>query len=296
MPRLRAAPLTALLCLPALAAPRIARADIGAFPQEEVARPVLAPAGLTETRLDATWVFAPTTWNADARTAPASDGAVTSAVLLSVTGRYGLFRALEINVRAPWTLDLHTKGGTGQDGGSGRLRLGLGWNPPWTAPGTDVALESGLVLPTTSHALRTDEAGVVHRDHLAVDGVIRAKYRLTDDSAAHAEGGLVFPFANADDRAADRSPPLTFFVSAGSTFQLDPRLWVDAAAGFTRTNRDRIAGGIVPRSDQFLVDVRPSVGVSPTRWYDLVLTGSLPLAGKNTPVAYQAGLELRARF
>ncbi|HVO29411.1 MAG TPA: hypothetical protein VMV18_01690 [bacterium] len=276
--------------------PGVARADLGDFPSSEAARPLLATPGLTEIETQAAWVHAPDVYGADARIAAAPAGVITSAIGAEIAGRYGLFKSFEISFREPWTFALNTRAHEGATSGSGRARLGLSWTPPWTASGVDVAIDGALVLPTTAHVFRTDATGAVHPDHLSVGGSLRAKYLLSDDDAAHVEGGFLFPFANSDDRAADRVPPASFFVSAGSIFQLGERAWVDAAAGVTRTNRERIATGIVPQSDQFLVDAHPAIGLSPTRWYDLILTASLPVAGKNTSQAYSVGAVVRARF
>lgn len=281
--------------IPLLAWALPARAEIGDYPLREVDRPLVLIPGLAEFEARAGYADVPGNYDAEGRVARLGAGSVTSAAELEVAGRYGLFRAFEISFRAPWTASLATKAGTTQSG-SGRARLGVAWTPPSTPGGADIALEGALVLPTTARVLRTDAAGVVHHDRLALAGSAGAKYRVAPDGAAHALAGFVFPFANADDRAADRNPPATFFVVAGSLFQLTDQLHADAAAGFTRTNRDRVAGGIVPRSDQFRVDLEPAIGFAPTRWYDLGLRASIPVAGKNTPQAFDLQATARARF
>ena len=85
-------------------------------------------------------------------------------------------------------------------------------------------------------------------------------------------------------------------ADAGVILQASDRLWLDAAGSFTRTAENRINGGAVPSSDQYLLALTPTAGFSPTRWYDFALTATVPLAGKNTPQAFELDGRLRARF
>ena len=161
---------------------------------------------------------------------------------------------------------------------------------------TFVAGELSTVLPTTARRLRTDPGGVVHPDHLAIGGTLYVKQVLLDSTAAHGSVGFVYPFANADDDRAKRDPPSTFAVTAGSTFQISERIYADATAAFTRTNRDRVSGGIVPRTDQYRVEVRPTAGIQIDPRFDLAGSASIPVAGKNTPQSYGVNAQLRFRF
>ena len=119
---------------------------------------------------------------------------------------------------------------------------------------------------------------------------------LLDQTAAWGSAEIVFPFANEDDDLAERDPPATFRFAAGSIFQIDDRFHASAGASFTRTNRDRIAGGIVPRSDQFRIDLMPEVGVALHRQIDVAVGAALPVSGKNTPQSYLATATARVRF
>lgn len=284
------------LSLVLLFLPAVASAEIGDYPIRESDRPLVLVPGLAEFDLTAGFTKVPGAYDADARVAHTIAGGVTSSWDSTLVGRYGLFRDFEIHVRAPYTLALATKGSSTAISGSGRAALGVSWTPPETGTSADLALGGALLLPTTARSLRTDPAGLVHHDHLAVAASLDGKIRVADDAAAHGGGSIVFPFANEDDRTNDRNPPASFSIGAGSTFQLSDRVWTDASAAFSRTNRDRVAGGIVPRSDQFLVDFEPSIGIAPTRWYDLRLSASIPLAGKNTSQAFALRLGARARF
>ena len=276
--------------------PAISHAEIGSFPIREADRPLVLVPGLAEFGVTAGYAKVPGDYDADARVVGVGPGSVTASWDTMLVGRYGLFRDFEIHVRAPWTLDLATKGSNRTLSGSGRAALGVSWTPPDTGTSADLRLTGELLLPTTARALRTDPAGLVHHDHLGVSGALDGKIRIAEDAAAHAGASFVFPFANADDRTNDRNPPLSFSIGAGSLFQASERVWIDAAAGFVRTNRDRVSGGIVPRSDQFLVDLEPAIGISPTRWYDVALSSSIPVAGKNTAQAFALRLTARARF
>lgn len=233
-------------------------------------------------------------YDSGSRLRPLPGDASTSALLATAHGRYGLFQNLEVRVAAPWTVRLDRAGGSPVSG-LGRLELGARYEIR-PKPIAFVAGEVALVLPSTARRLRTGPDGSVRRDHLAVAGALFAKYTVLDASAAHVSLGFVFPFANADDQQADRDPPASLFVEAGSSFQVGGHVWADGSARFTRTHRDEVAGGAVPRTDQFEVALKPSAGVHVTRAADVSLHGSIPVAGRNTPQTWGAALRLRFRF
>lgn len=245
-------------------------------------------------------------YDADSRRRSLPPGSVSSATSATIAGRYGLFQGLEVTVALPWIARLDPEGGRPVSGVS-RAELGARYELPW--PGTTwtetgeqvpprfrLSVDVAAVLPSTARRLRTDDAGVVHKDHLAVAAALRAKHHVSDAIAVHGRAGFVAPFANAEDREAERDPPTTFEVSAGATYQASDHVWGDLGAAFVRTNRDRIAGGVVPRSDQFRVEVRPALGVAITRDVDLGLRLALPIAGKNTPQSFSIASEARVRF
>ncbi len=276
------------------------------WPIREVERPLVIPPGVAEVEGEVAAASSSGWYDADSRRRALPDGSASSAATAAVSGRYGLFQGLEVGVRVPWIARLDTAGGDPVSG-SGRAELGARYELPW--PGTTwtetgeqipppfrVAAEAAVVLPSTARRLRTDELGVVHKDHLAIAAAIHAKHHASDATAPHASLGFVAPFANEEDRAADRDPPSSLFLSAGSTFQPSDRIWADLTATFARTNRDRVAGGAVPRTDQFLVELNPAVGLNLERNVDVALRAGIPLAGKNTPQSFSITSEARIRF
>ena len=269
----------------------VARAE---YPDREVDRPLLIAPGLSEVTVSAEYAAARRFFDEDGRETDLPEGAARSAITATALARYGVFQGLEVFASAPWLVRLQSEGRDDLSG-SGRAALGAGYEVS-PQPFLFLAARGALVLPSTARRLRTDDAGVVHHDHLAVAGAIHYKQALLDSSATHGSFEIVFPFANAEDQEIRRDPPSTLRFTAGSTFQVQQNLFVDAAASFTRTNRDRIAGGIVPRSDQFRADVRPSVGLHVLPQGDLLVTLVLPVAGRNTPRAASAIAAARLRF
>lgn len=279
---------------------------MAAWPVREVERPIVVFPGMTEIEVGLAGTSAARWFDEDSRTRVLPPGSTTSAAAVGVGARYGLFQGLEVSVALPWIARLDPEGSEPVSG-SGRAELGARYELPWPgvtwtetgeqiAPPFRIAGEIRAVLPSTARRLRTDEAGVVHKDHLAVAGALQVKHHVGELTAAHATAGFVAPFANAEDREAERDPPSTLFLAAGSTFQPSDRIWADLSAAFTRTNRDRIAGGVVPRSDQFLVELRPAAGVTVLRNLDVSVHAGLPLAGKNTPQSFTIGTGARFRF
>lgn len=272
----------------------LALAMLADYPAREVERPLVVPPGMSEVAGTLEYRDADRFYDPDSRIRRLPGDASSSAALARAHGRYGLFQNLEVRVAAPWTVRLDPAGGDAVSG-LGRLSLGARYELR-PRPGSFVAGELDAVLPSTARRLRTDPDGTVFRDHLAIAGALHTKHSFLDASAAHASLGFIFPFANADDQDADRDPPATLFVEAGSTFQVGLHLWADATAAFTRTNREEVAGGTVPRSDQFRVDLKPSAGIHVTAAADVSLHGSIPVAGKNTPQTWGAAMQLRFRF
>lgn len=264
------------------------------FPAREVDRPLVVSPGMSELNGGFEYRDAGRFYDEDSRLRRLPGDASTSAALATAHGRYGLFRNLEVRASVPWTVRLDRAGGSTVSG-LGRMSLGARYQMQ-PAPASFVAGEVAMVLPSTARRLRTAPDGTVQRDRLAIAGALHAKHVLLDASAAHASLGFVFPFANADDQEADRDPPATLFVEAGSTFQVGHRLWADASAAFTRTGREDVGGTVVPRSDQFEVALKPSAGIHVTRAADVSLHGSIPVAGRNTPQTFGAALQLRFRF
>lgn len=265
------------------------------YPDREVDRPIVLPPGLSEAGASGEYARATRGFDADARTRALGDGGIESAVTTTALARYGVFQGLEVWVRAPYVLRLGVRGDDRPLSGTGRAAFGARYERS-PRPLTYVAASAGIVLPSTSRALRTHPDGTLHRDHLAVSGAASFKQVLLDQTAAWGSAEIVFPFANEDDDLAERDPPATFRFAAGSLFQIDDRFHASAGASFTRTNRDRIAGGIVPRSDQFRIDLLPEVGVALHRQIDVAIGAALPVSGKNTPQSYLATATARVRF
>ena len=276
------------------------------WPIQEVARPLVAEPGMSEVEVAVAAASASRWYDADSRTRAMPPGSASSAATAEIAGRYGLFQGLEVSVALPWIARLDPAGGDPVSG-AGRAELGARYELPW--PGTTwtetgeripppfrVSGDVAVVLPSTARRLRTDDAGVVHKDHLAAAGAVRVKHHVSDHAAAHAFAGFIAPFANAEDREAERDPPSSFTLSAGSTYQATARLWADVTASFTRTNRDRVAGGVVPRTDQFLVRLEPAAGLAIARNVDVAIRLAVPLAGKNTPQSFTLSSEARVRF
>ena len=277
--------------LTAASAPAAALAD---YPDREVDRPLVVEPGMSEAALTGEWARASRIYDGDARSRALPEGAAQSAVTAMVAGRYGLFRGLEVWFRAPYVVRLGTRGedpvsGTGRGAFGARYQI-------QPQPMTFAAVTAGVVLPSTARKLRTAPDGTVFRDHLAVEGAAAFKQVLLDSTAAYGLAGIVFPFANEDDDEAERDPPATFRLAAGSIFQVHDRFYADAGVSYTRTNRDVVSGGIVPRSDQYRVDLRPAAGYQPLPRLDLRAAAALPVAGKNTPQSIEVTGEVRWRF
>lgn len=268
--------------------------DQGGYAAREVDRSLVLPPGVAEAAIEGEYTLAARYFDRDAATRALPAGAAARAATATIRGRYGLFRSLEVFAEGPWIVRLDPEGDRAVSG-AGRAAIGARYQLS-PKPITFLAADLAAVLPTTAPRLRTGADGTIHRDHLAVAGTLHLKQRLFASGAAHASAGFVAPFANADDEDAGRDPPSSFFVVAGSTFQLSDRWWADASGRFTRTNRDRVAGGVVPRSDQFLAELRPTLGANLRRDADLEVTTSLPVAGKNTPQSFGVTATVRIRF
>lgn len=264
------------------------------YPDREVDRPIVLPPGMSEVSAAGEYARATRGFDSDARTGALPEGGLESAATATALARYGVFQGIEVWVRAPYVLRLGAKDERPLSG-TGRAAFGARYEVS-PRPLTYIAAAGGIVLPSTARALRTDPDGTLHRDHLAVSGSLAFKQVLLDQTAAWGFGEIVFPFANEDDDAAQRDPPATFRFAAGSLFQIDDRFHASAGASFTRTNRDRIAGGIVPRSDQFRVDLLPELGVQILPQVDFAIGAALPVSGKNTPQSYFVTGTARVRF
>lgn len=265
------------------------------YPDREVDRPIVIAPGLSELSAGGLYARATRGFDETARTRALPAGGVESAATATVSGRYGVFQGLEVFVLAPYVVRLQESGSDRVLSGIGRAALGARYEIS-PRPLTFASVSGGLVLPSTARRLRTDPDGTLHRDHLAVSGAASFKQVLLDHSAAFGVAEVEFPFANEEDDDADRDPPATLRFSAGSIFQLESRVWVSAGASLTRTNRDRIAGEIVPESDQFRVDLLPALGVHLHRQIDATASAAIPVAGKNVPQSYFAGGAVRVRF
>ena len=290
----RLAILTLLVFGAALPAARAEVSDAD-FPIREVARPLVAPDGMTELQLEADELGAPRAYDASGNAVDPPDGSITRATSADLLARYGVFRGMEVRFELPWTVTARAAGESRALYGSGRAQLGAGYELD-PAPRARLAGTAMLVLPTTAQRMRTDPTGTVAKDHLAVAGTIAFQERLGEGGAARVAFGGIHPFPNADDLLAARSPPSTLFGALSWTQQLDERFWARAAASATRTNRDRVAGGIVPRSDQYVVDAIASAGFDIDLRNDVLVDAWAPLAGHNTPRAYGLGAGFRIRF
>lgn len=264
------------------------------WPAREVDRPLVLDAGTTELSLAGDVARAAHVFDEDSRARGLPDGGELTAATVTVAGRYALFQGAEVWFHAPYVARLEAPG-TEPVSGSGRASFGARYEVK-PSPLTFVAATAGIVLPSTSRRLRTAPDGTLVRDHLAVRGAAAFKQVLLDATAAWGTVEIVFPFANEDDDEAERDPPATYRVSAGSTFQIDSRFFVEAGAAFTRTNRDRIAGAVVAGSDQYRVELEPVAGAHLHERADARAWLSIPVAGKNTPQSWIAGGELRVRF
>lgn len=265
------------------------------YPDREVDRPIVLPPGLSEVSAAGEYARATRGFDEGARTHALSDGGIESAATATALARYGVFQGLEVWVRAPYVVSLGVRGDERPLSGTGRAAFGARYELS-PRPLTYLAAAGGIVLPSTAPALRTDPDGTLHRDHLAVSGTLSFKQVLLDATAAWGVAEIVFPFANEDDDLGQRDPPATFRLAAGSIVQIDDRFHASAGASYTRTNRDRIAGGVVPRSDQFRVDLLPEVGVLLHPQVDVAAGAALPVSGKNTPQSYLFTATARVRF
>ena len=273
----------------------ISTAAFADYPDREVDRPIVLPPGLSEIGAGAGYARAARAYDDGSRAHPLPSGGVESAILASAFARYGVFQGLEVWAVAPYIVRLQEAGADRPVSGTGRGELGARYEIH-PRPLTYASVSGGLVLPSTARRLRTDPDGTLHRDHLAVSGAASFKHVLLDQTAAWGSASIEFPFANEDDDAEDRDPPATMRFAAGSTFQLEHRIWASIGGSLTRTNRDRIAGEVVPSSDQFRVDLLPAIGVHLHRQLDATISAAVPVAGKNVPQAYLAGGSLRVRF
>lgn len=265
------------------------------YPDREVDRPLVLAPGMTEVFLAGEYARAMRAFDADARTHALPPGATESAVTATAFSRYGVFQGLEVWVTAPYIVRLQTANAERPLSGTGRAAFGARYEIS-PRPLTFVAGSGGVVLPSTARRLRTDPDGTLRRDHLAVSGSLAFKQVLLDATAAWGSAEIVFPFANEDDDRAERDPPATFRFAAGSIFQVDDRFFANAGASFTRTNRDRVSGAVIPKSDQFRVDLLPTIGMHVNRQVDLSAAAALPVAGKDTPQSYLFTGTIRARF
>lgn len=265
------------------------------YPDREVDRPIVLPPGLTEASIAVEYARATRAFDESARTHALPAGGTESAATATAASRYGVFQGLEVWVTAPYIVRLQTADAERPLSGTGRASFGARYEVS-PRPLTFVAASGGIVLPSTAQRLRRDADGTLYRDHLAVSGSLAFKQVLLDATAAWGSAELVFPFANEDDDLAGRDPPATFRFAAGSIFQVDDRFFANVGASFTRTNRDRVSGGVVPRTDQFCVDLLPAAGMHVHRQVDVGFSAALPVAGKNTAQSYLFTGTIRARF
>lgn len=283
-----------LPALLALVAALATSAHAAEYPEREVDRPLVLPPGTSEAVAIGEYERAVRAFDADARAARLPAGALQSSATAAIAARFGLFRAVEVWLAAPYIARLGAKGETPRSG-TGRASVG-GRYEVRPSPVTFVAASGGLVLPSTARRLRTGAGGAVRRDHLALSGGAAFKHVMLDATAAYGFAEIVFPFANEDDDAARRDPPATFRVGAGSLFQVEERLFTDFGVSFTRTNRDRSSGGVVPGSDRYRIDLRPALGVQLHPRLDARGSFEIPVAGKNTVQSFVARGEVRYRF
>lgn len=276
-------------CLLLLGAPAAAE-----YPAREVDRPLVLDPGTSEVSLGADLARAAHVFDGDGRSRALPDGNVLTSLTFAIGGRYALFQGAEVWFRAPYVARVEAPG-TEPVSGAGRVSFGARYELQ-PSPLTFVAAGGGLVLPSTARRLRTRPDGSLERDHLAVTAAASFKQVLRDATAAWGAAEIVFPFANEDDDEAERDPPATFRLSAGTTFQIDALFFADAGAAFSRTNRERIAGDVVRDTDRFRVSLEATAGMHVHASGDARATLSIPVGGKNAPQSWIAGGELRVRF